>query len=603
MPRFVRLERIGDDSFSEQSDYARGRLTKLGAPPNPSVRMSHDTPGLTLVSAMERLPRDPTRGFRFYGLDRNQRYYSYAELQAEALRRAAHLQALGLEKGERVALIIPEPHEFVLTFLGAVHAGVVPVPIYPRASFKNVDAYIDVLRHIVTSSGSRVAFCLESNLDLVSQLSDDVESVKDAATFFAAEAPSDFTAPELTPDDLCFLQFTSGSTSKPKGVMVSHANLVANAQSFLGPHGLNRNDDDVGVSWLPLFHDMGLIGFVLGTLVCDIPVVLLPTEHFARSPRRWLELITEHKGTITFAPNFAYDLVAKRVKDRHMAELDLSTLRVAGCGAEPIRARTLQGFADKFAAAGFDSKAFLPSYGMAESTLAITFHKLGNEMKVDRIDADAMKDGVATPLAESETDKTVLEVVSCGVGFPEHEVKVVDDAGTPLGERKVGNVIARGPSVTGGYFQNVEATAEGWKNGWLQTGDLGYFADGELYICGRAKDLIIVRGANHYPQDIEWAVADLEGVRRGNVVAFPTQVDGVEELVVAAECGSRDAERLREEIKRKVTAEFGLAPHHVAPVRLGALPKTSSGKAQRRKTRALYESGGLEEHADSPAEG
>ncbi len=550
---------------------------------------------LTLINAMSKLRRGEGRGFTFVGRDREERYWAYEAMEEEAHRRAAFLQAMGVQKGDRVALVIPEPHEFVLTFLGASVAGAVPVPIYPRASFKNADSYVDILAHVVGSSGAKLVFCMEGNRGVVEQIGTrGVDArILDVTASFDGTAPG-WDQPIVTPDDLCFLQFTSGSTSKPKGVMVTHGNLVANASAFLGPHGLDRNDEDKGVSWLPLFHDMGLIGFVLGTLVCDIPVVLLPTETFARSPGLWLETITKHRGTITYAPNFAYQLVTKRVKERQMANLDLSSVRVAGSGAEPIRARTLQAFADKFAAAGFSNKAFLPSYGMAEATLAITFHPLGTEMVVDRVDAKAMQDGVARE-ADDSTD-TVLELVGCGRGFPEHEVLVVDEQGNALPERRVGHVITRGPSVTGGYFQNDEATAEGYKDGWLQTGDLAYFADGHLFICGRLKDLIIIRGANHYPQDIEWSVSDLEGVRRGNVFAFSVMRDGTEELIVAAEANRKDAERLRTEIARTVQREFGLTPAEVLILPVGTLPKTSSGKAQRRKTRMLYEAGQLPVH-------
>ena len=551
---------------------------------------------LTLVSAMSKLRRGPGRGFTFVGRDRQEQYWAYESMEEEAHRRAAFLQAMGIGKGDRVALVIPEPNEFVLTFLGASVAGAVPVPIYPRASFKNADAYIDILAHVVGSSGAEIVFCMDGNREVVEQIGERGVDAKilDVSASFEGTAPS-WNAPLVTPDDLCFLQFTSGSTSKPKGVMVTHGNLVANASAFLGPNGgLDRNDDDKGVSWLPLFHDMGLIGFVLGTLVCDIPVVLLPTETFARSPGLWLETITKHRGTITYAPNFAYQLVTKRVKDRQLADLDLSSVRVAGCGAEPIRARTLLSFAEKFAPAGFSPKAFLPSYGMAEATLAITFHPLGDEIVVDRVDANAMQDGVARQA--DDTTETALEVVGCGRGFEGHEVRVVDEQGEPLPERRVGQVVTRGPSVTAGYFENPEATAEGYRDGWLQTGDLGYFADGHLFICGRIKDLIIIRGANHYPQDIEWSVSDLEGVRRGNVFAFSVMRDGTEELIVAAEANRSDAERLRKEIARTVQSEFGLTPAEVLILPTGALPKTSSGKAQRRKTRMLYEQGQLPVH-------
>ncbi|MCB9624307.1 MAG: fatty acyl-AMP ligase, partial [Sandaracinus sp.] len=493
--------------------------------------------------------------------------------------------------------VVAEPEDFVLSFLGCAVAGVVPVPIYPRASFKNADGYVEILAHVVRTSGAKAVLCMQGNREVVDRIGEHdarPAHVLEVERAFEGTTPG-FKAPVIRDEDLCFLQFTSGSTNKPKGVTVTHRNLVANASAFLGPAGLDRNDDDKGVSWLPLFHDMGLIGFVLGTLVKDIPVVLLPTETFARSPGLWLETITKHRGTITYAPNFAYQLVTKRVKDKQLGELDLSSVRVAGCGAEPIRAATLKEFADKFAPAGFKSTAFLPSYGMAESTLAITFHPVGTEMVVDVVDAEAMKDGVARPA--DETTKTPLEVVSCGVGFPEHDVQVVDEQGNALPERRVGQVVARGPSVTKGYYDNADATAEALKDGWLQTGDLGYFADGNLYICGRMKDLIIIRGANHYPQDLEWSVGDLEGVRRGNVVAFSVMRDGTEELVMAAEANRADAERLRVEIARKIQQEFGLTPTHVAICAVGALPKTSSGKAQRRKTKALFEAGDLGEHA------
>jgi fatty-acyl-CoA synthase len=550
----------------------------------------------TLVSALAALPRGPERGFRFYGTDREERYFPYEDLEAEALRRAAHLAALGLAKGDRVALVIPEPHEFVLSFLGAVLGGIVPVPIFPRASFKGVEGYVDTVAHIVRTSGARVLLSMERMSPILDQLATRETGLSRVALVpeaFEGPTPA-YDPPSVDPQDLCFLQFTSGSTSRPKGVVVSHANLVANATAFLGPHGLDRRDSDVGVSWLPLYHDMGLIGFILGTLICDIPVVILPTESFARAPRLWLETIHKHRGTITYAPNFAYQLATKRVRDRDLEALDLSCIRVAGCGAEPIRAQTLREFADRMAPAGFDHRAFLPSYGMAESTLAITFHPVGTPMVTDVVDADAMKRGEAEPAGPDTA--TTLELVSCGVPFPGHDLQIRSEQGEILGERRVGEIVIRGPSVTSGYFENAEATAETLSEGWLRTGDLGYLADGNVYVCGRLKDLIIIRGANHYPQDIEWVAADVPNVRRGNVVAFSVMREGIEQLVVAAEGTSTDAPELRTAIAHRVNEALGLAPWHVAIVPVGTLPKTSSGKAQRRKTRQMFEEGHLPEH-------
>jgi fatty-acyl-CoA synthase len=557
---------------------------------------------LTLVSALARLRRDPGRGFRFLTSKGEERFYSWDALENEAHRRAAHLATLGLAKGERLAVVVAEGDEFVLSFLGACVAGLVPVPIYPRATFKGIEGYADTVAHIARASGARVLLTMEATRPYVEPaLAKDcgLERVVLTEQVFAGEAPV-FTPPAIAPDDLCFLQFTSGSTSQPKGVVVTHANLVANATAFLGPHGLDRRDEDLGVSWLPLFHDMGLIGFVLGTIIHDIPVVLLPTSTFARGPRIWLETIHKHRGTITYAPNFAYALAVKRLKDRDLKDLDLSCLRIAGCGAEPIHAQTMRDFADRLAPAGFDARALLPSYGMAEATLAITFHPRGTPLVTDTVDPEAMKRGEALPVPPGTPG--ALELVACGVPFPEHGLRIVDtETGEPLGERRVGQIVTTGPSVTGGYFGNADATALGWKDGWLQTGDLGYVADGALYICGRLKDLIIIHGANYYPQDLEWAVQDLEGVRRGNVVAFSVVRDGTEQLVVAAEANSADVERLKKAIPERIYEAAGLATAYVAIVGVGALPKTSSGKAQRLKTKRLYEDGLLAEHGSGRA--
>ena len=555
----------------------------------------------TLAAALSALPRGPARGFRFLGSDGQERYFPYEALEAEAQRRAGLLAQVGIEKGDRVALVIPEGHEFVLSFLGAVLLGAVPVPIFPRATFKASSDYTDTVRHIVEASESRLLIAMEANRSLVEALTAETDrpallkQVVTVESLFAPEiSASEVRAlPEITPDDLCFVQFTSGSTSRPKGVMVSHRNLIANATAFLGPEGLDRRDEDVGVSWLPLFHDMGLIGFVLGPLIMDIPVVILPTASFARGPKIWLETIHKYRGTITYAPNFAYALATKRLKQKDLDTLELSCLRVAGCGAEPIQAATLRAFAEALAPAGLQASALLPSYGMAEATLAITFHQRGQPLRTDRVDALAMRSARAEP----STAADALELVSCGRTFQDHELVIVDEQGARVTERVVGQILVRGPSVSQGYYKNDEANAQTFpSDGFLHTGDLGYLAEGDLFLCGRSKDLIIIRGANFHPQDLEWAVSDLEGVRRGNVVAFSTQLGGEERLVLAVECSSSDAETVRTRVASRITEAFGLAPHEVVAVTLGGLPKTSSGKVQRKKTRDLYQDRQLDRH-------
>ncbi|QQR91421.1 MAG: fatty acyl-AMP ligase [Myxococcales bacterium] len=549
----------------------------------------------SLLDCIERLPKDPKRGFRFIDALGEERFYSYRDLEKEAKHRAAVLYQKGLKKGDRLALVIPDGHEFVLSFLGAVAGGIIPVPIFPRATFKAIESYHDTVAHILQASTATMLLSTEAMKPYLEPVLKHDVKVSEIATvdLFEKSDVAAIECPALGPEDLCFLQFTSGSTSKPKGVMVSHGNLLANARAFLGPHGLDRRKDDLAVSWLPLYHDMGLIGFILGTLVMDIPVVIFPTASFARNPRLWLETINKHKATLTFAPNFAYALVAKRVRDADLSKWDLSSIRVSGCGAEPINATTLRAFADRLKPAGFNANAFLP-YGMAEATLAITFSPQGQGMKTDRVDAKALQQGKAAPATDAT--ETTLELVSCGKAFPEHELAIVDEQGNKLAERQVGEIITQGPSITKGYYQNPEASAESWKKGWLHTGDLGYIAEGNLFICGRSKDLIIINGANHYPQDLEWQVDSLPGVRRNNVVAFSSIIDGEERLVMVAEGNSGDAASLRHDIASRITETTGLKVHKVAIVPVGTLPKTSSGKAQRRKTKQLFEKNVLPEH-------
>ncbi len=554
----------------------------------------------TLIDALSALPRGDARGFRFVTARGEQHYHPYEALEGEARRRAAKLAALGLRKGDRIALVIADPEEFVLSFLGASVAGLISVPIYPRASFnfKVRKSYAETVSHIVRSAGARMLLTLASTRDTIEEalaVDTGLERIVVLEEFLEGDPPA-CEFPAVGPQDLCFLQFTSGSTSLPKGVMVTHGNLVANARAFLGPRGLDLRKDDVGIGWLPLYHDMGLIGFVLGTLICDLPTVLLPTEAFVRRPGIWLEAISRYGGTITFAPNFAYALVTRRMRDQDLEGLDLSRLRVAGCGAEPINADVMRQFCTRFAPVGFRPEALLPCYGMAEATLAVTFHDHDRPIVTDTVYASTLGVGKALS-AKPDTEFRTVELVGCGHPFPGHELRIVDESGRELPERCVGEIISRGPSTTLGYFGQPEATSVGYRDGWLYTGDLGYIADDQLYICGRCKDLIIIHGSNYYPQDIEWSVAEVPGVQRSTVVAFSVMRDGEETLIVCAEGKAPDAIQLRRAIAEKVAESAGLRVGHVAVVQPGTLPRTSSGKVQRRKTKAQFETGELEEHA------
>ncbi|HZU85361.1 MAG TPA: fatty acyl-AMP ligase, partial [Polyangiaceae bacterium] len=552
----------------------------------------------TLVDAVRALAADAARGFVFVRPDGSERLCTFGEIAAEAERRGNQLAARGLRKGDRVALVIPDGDEFVLSFLGAMHAGVVPVPIYPQMSFKNIESYHDTVGHISRASGATMLLTTGATRPFVEPVLARGVGLRSIVAVEDLEGEAPAAAASVSPGDLAFLQFTSGSTSRPKGVMVTHENLAANARAFM-LHGLRRDPlIDKGVSWLPLYHDMGLIGFVVGPLFTNVPCVFMPTASFVRSPRSWLDKISEHKGTITYAPSFAYALVAKRVKDRDVEGLDLSSLRVAGCGAEPIRARALRDFAAKLAPAGFDPRAFLPSYGMAEATLAVTFVPLGEGLRTDEIEPAALARGHARP-PDAQAGADRQELVDCGVPFPEHELAIVDEAGQRLGERRVGQIVVKGPSITRGYFEEPELTAQALKllpgdaDVWLHTGDLGYVSDGRLFVCGRVKDIIIVRGRNYYPTDIEWAVGELAAVRRGNVVAFGADFDGEEQLVVCCEAAGSEAAAIEDAARSCIAAQFGLAVHEIVISPPASLPRTSSGKPQRRKTRQMYLDGTL----------
>lgn len=586
-------------------DFHAARISNLepsdyGAQQVRARRERHAEKGrpLTLVEALDALPADTERGFWFRALDGTQRHYPWRELVLEARRRGSLLLDRGFNKGDRLAIVIPEPCEFVLTFLGAVTAGIVPVPVYPPTGFRVKHAYLETVAHIVQAADVRALLTMTATKPALLPLIERKPELEPLLTveqeFALGATPRNAVRwPRIDPQDLCFLQFTSGSTAMPKGVMVSHQNLIANANAFLGPDGVGRSQDDVTVTWLPLFHDMGLVGFVLGTLVHEIPTVVLPTEAFARQPAIWMQAMHDYRATITFAPNFAYALACKRARDKDLEALDLSRIRVAGCGAEPINPRVLRAFAERFKPAGFDARALMPAYGMAEATLAISFHPHGTDIVTDRVSSAAMKLRRAAPAAASEE---CLELTSCGRAFPGHSIEIVDDHGRTLPEREIGEIRTRGPSVSAGYYRNATATAQSFHYGWLYTGDLGYLAQGNLYVCGRIKDLIIIRGANFHPQDIERCVAGLPGVRRDNVVAFSVVEHGEETLVIAAEGNSAEAAQLRKAIAETITATFGLAAGHVAVVRVGSLPKTSSGKAQRRRTKQLFEQELLETH-------
>ena len=537
------------------------------------------------------------RGFTFVGAKGpgEDLVVSFHALRDLARRRAAHYLSLGLQPGDRLALVIPEGEQFIPAFLGALWIGLIPVPLYPPLSLGKLDAFMEALvtilnvarpRALVTTA--RVGKVLWSAVGRIPSL----EKVITAEDLQAEPPQALPDAADLKEGDVAFLQFTSGSTALPKGVIVTHGSLAANCKAIV-EDGLRADPlRDKGVSWLPLYHDMGLIGLVLAPVLFRIPIVYLPTLTFIKNATSWMEAIHKHKGTMSFAPNFAYALVTKRAKPEQIARWDLSQMRVFGCGAEPINPETMRNFVRAFAPAGLKPEALLPCYGMAEATLAIAFVGLHEPLRADRIDAERYhSDQKAAPAAGGS-----LEVVNCGRTFPGHALSIQDEDGRLLPDRQVGEICFRGPSVAAGYWENPEATRAagmGAPGGWLRTGDLGYLVDGEIHISGRIKDILIINGRNYYPQRIEWLVDEIPSVRKGSAVVFTRPGAASEELVVAAETREADVAALKAQIVSQVGEEFSLAVADVALLPPGTLPKTSSGKLQRRKTRDQYLEGAL----------
>jgi fatty-acyl-CoA synthase len=555
----------------------------------------------TLTAALAALAGRETTGYSHLVHEKQPAtFIPYAAMWRRAQRCAAAMQALGVKPGERVGLILPDSAEFIDNIFGAMLAGAIAVPIYPPMNLGQFDAYLANTTHILRQAGCSAVITDSRVRPILGKLMTGVPGLRtiethDAAIKLVAEN-AEPAGVRVKPDDVAFLQFTSGSTSRPKGVTLTHANLMANIAAIGG--GLNINRESSGVSWLPLYHDMGLIGFVFAPIVYDTRGIrFISPLMFLKRPSVWLRQVSEFKASITFAPNFAYGLCTTRVKDSELTGIDLSALRVAGCGAEPIQCGTLRAFTDRYAAHGLRSNVLLPCYGMAEHTLAVTFVGLEDELKADHVAAAALAEGRAEP---ATTDAQAVDVVCCGRPFPGHGLRIIDAEGHPLPEGEVGQIELQGPSVMQGYWNDPERTAETLRAGWLRTGDLGYLRDGELYVCGRVKDLIIVHGRNYYPQDLEWQASQVEGVRRGNVVAFGIQHSelGREYVVVAAElrAPADDAtaeEQLRQQIQSQILAALSLKVDEIVLLAPGSLPKTSSGKLQRRKTAEMFADGAL----------
>jgi len=521
-----------------------------------------------------------------------QQTYPYAELHDEALANAQRFIGLGLKPGDRLALIAETGPEFAAAFFGAIYAGIWPVPLPLPTSFGGREAYVEQLKVMLTSSAPALflypaeiaAFAGEAAAQLGLQARD-WETLGDIA-------PASAKLPEIAADEIAYLQYSSGSTRFPHGVAVTHRALLDNLRAH--GIGLEIQDADRVVSWLPWYHDMGLVGCLLSPIANQLSVDYLKTEDFARRPLAWLDLITRNPGTtLSYSPTFGYDICARRTSTQTRAadRFDLSRWRIAGNGADMIRPDVMQAFVDGFAEAGFKASAFCPSYGLAEATLAVSLMPPGEGIRLELVEETELSGSTA----DRERPRRFRAIVNCGRPVIGMEVEIRGPDGQPLPDRGIGKLFVRGTSVMAGYFRDPESTAACLSSdGWLDTGDMGYLSNGYIFIVGRAKDMIIINGRNHWPQDIEWAVEQLPGFKSGDIAAFAiTGSSGEETPAVLVHCRVSDPGergRLRDDIRERVRAITGITPVvELVPPR--TLPRTSSGKLSRTKARNLYLSG------------
>jgi len=549
----------------------------------------------TLIEALEyHVERQPERLTVFLYEEQKETQITYRDLWQGSAAYAAGLAGAGLSPGQTVAIMLPTSREYLFCFYGTLLAGGIPVPLYPPARLTTIEDHLTRHVGVLKSCGAALMVTIPEAKPIAWLLRAQVESLR--AVMVPADFPAGdtgFTPVKATGGQIGFLQYTSGSTGQPKGVVLTHANLLANVRAM--GKAARATSADVFVSWLPLYHDMGLIGGCFATMYLSFPVVLMSPLAFLARPSSWLRAIHRHHGTISGGPNFSYELCLRRIPEHELEGLDLSSWRFAFNGAEPVSPETMTGFSEKFSRWGFPRNSMSPVYGLAESSVGLAFTPPGEPWQMDLLDrAQFGSTGDAVPAREG--DPAPLKVVGCGRAIPDHELRVVDAAGLELPDRAEGALQFRGPSATTGYYRNPQATRSLFDGDWVNTGDRAYLSDGSLYITGREKDIIIRGGRNISPYELEEAVGDVAGVRRGCVAVFGSldRASGTERIVVLAETRQSDAatqDSLRKQINDLALNLIGspvddivLAPPHT-------VPKTSSGKIRRVAAREYYERG------------
>lgn len=572
----------------------------VGERPEPLSEAEEPRQAQTLldVLSLHVQAHDDRPHIRLWLSDEQERSITYGELDRAAREAAAGLLDRGVRPGERVAIMLPTSAEFFFSFFAVVMVGAIPVPIYPPFRRSQVEDHLRRQAGILRNAQASLLITVADIRPMAALLKGLAEDLRVVVTFDELCRSGALAAPlSASPGTTALIQYTSGSTGDPKGVVLTHANLLANVRAM--GEAMQASSRDSFVSWLPLYHDMGLIGAWLGCLYFGAPTAIMPPLSFLANPARWLWSIHRHRATLSAAPNFAFELCLKNVRDDDIQDLDLSSLRMVVNGAEPVSPSTIARFTERFGRFGFPAEAMAPVYGLAESCVGLAFPPVGRRPIIDRVQRAALaRDGNATPA--DQQDATALEFVACGRPLPRHQIRVVDEAGSELPDRRQGRLEFKGPSATSGYFRNEEKTRGLFDGTWLDSGDLAYIADGDVYLTGRIKDMIIRAGRNIYPHELEEAVGRIEGIRKGCVVAFAGRDErtGTERLVVMAEtrlAAEPEKRRLEAEIAQASLTLLEMPPDDIVLVPPRTVPKTSSGKIRRSAARALYEAGALGE--------
>ncbi|MDP7032990.1 MAG: fatty acyl-AMP ligase [Planctomycetota bacterium] len=546
----------------------------------------------TLLELVESRAANDTCRFTVLSESGAEETRTLATLLEGAGRVAGAFRASGMERGDRFLLILPSSFDFLETFLGGLWGGFVPVPMSPPTRLNRIGDYVERMERIVSDSGARFIITIHELRSVLVHATKGLEPGAILTPIDLARRGQPMLQPvDAQPEETAFLQYTSGSTGGPKGVQLTHANLIANIAG--GFEGLSiRSGEDIFVNWLPLFHDMGMIGCFLFPIQANCHSILMDPLTFLRHPIRWLEAIDHYRGTISHAPNFAYQMCASKIRPHQVDALDLSCWKVALIAAEPVLPETMTHFEEAFAPIGFEPTTWFPAYGLAEMCVGATYSDRGRGAILDRVDRDLLEvKGIARPRTGLRSQTTTL--VGCGTPPSKHRIRIVDTDGNALSERKVGEVVLDGPSRMRGYFEQPETTANTIRDGWLHTGDLGYLAGGQLFIIGRAKDLIIRAGRNYYPQDIEVAAGRVEGVRPGGIAAvgISNAERGTEEMILLAETLTTDSDTLasmKVSIRKSISRALDVTPDKIVLLPPRTLPKTSSGKIQRSEAKRRY---------------